>query len=88
MVSRGLFTHGMNNAIRALAEHKDLPLKLNCVGDRKILPELKALAKELGISEKIEFAGLVTRDKVLDYVEQFDIALQPDVTAYASPLNV
>jgi glycosyltransferase involved in cell wall biosynthesis len=80
--------HGMDKAIRAIAEHKNLPLKLICVGDGNILPELKALAKELEIADKIEFAGLVTRDKVLDYVEQFDIALQPDVTAYASPLKM
>jgi glycosyltransferase involved in cell wall biosynthesis len=31
---------------------------------------------------------LVTRDKVLSFVKQFDIALQPDVTAYASPLKM
>jgi glycosyltransferase involved in cell wall biosynthesis len=80
--------HGMDKAIRAIAEHKSLPLKLICVGDGKILPELKTLAEELGISDKIEFAGLVTRDKVLDYVEQFDITLQPDVTSYASPLKM
>jgi glycosyltransferase involved in cell wall biosynthesis len=80
--------HGMDKAIRAIAEHKNLPLKLVCVGDGKILPELIALAKELCVENKIEFPGLVTRDKVLDYVEQFDIALQPDVTDYASPLKM
>ena len=80
--------HGMDKAIRAIAEYKDLPLKLICVGDGNILPELKELVKKLGIADKIEFAGLVSRDKVLDYVEQFDIALQPDVTAYASPLKM
>lgn len=80
--------HGMDKAIEAIAEHKELPLKLICVGDGNILPELKAQAEALGISDKIEFAGLVTRDKVLNYVQQFDIALQPDVTAYASPLKM
>jgi len=80
--------HGMDKAIHAIAQHKNLPLKLVCVGDGNILPELKALAKELGVANKIEFAGLVTRDKVLGYVEQFDITLQPDVTDYASPLKM
>jgi glycosyltransferase involved in cell wall biosynthesis len=78
----------MDKAIEAIAQHKELPLKLLCVGDGNILPELKALAARLNVAEKIEFVGLVTRDKVLDYVEQFDIALQPDVTAYASPLKM
>jgi len=80
--------HGMDKAIKAIAEHKHLPLKLICVGRGNILPELKELAASLGISEKIQFTGLVGRDKVLDYVEQFDIALQPDVTDYASPLKM
>jgi glycosyltransferase involved in cell wall biosynthesis len=80
--------HGMDKAIEAIAEHKDLPLKLMCIGDGKILPELKKQAEDLGVADKVDFKGLVTRDKVLTFVKQFDIALQPDVTAYASPLKM
>lgn len=80
--------HGMDKAIEAIAEHKELPLKLVCIGDGKILPELKKQAQNLGVADKVEFKGLVTRDKVLTFVKQFDIALQPDVTAYASPLKM
>ncbi|GAB3001790.1 glycosyltransferase family 4 protein [Psychrosphaera aestuarii] len=80
--------HGMDKAIEAIAEHKHLPLKLVCIGDGAILPELKQQAADLGIADKVEFKGLVTRDKVLDFVKQFDISLQPDVTAYASPLKM
>lgn len=80
--------HGMDKALEAIAEHKELPLRLICVGDGNILPDLRRQAETLGISEKVEFKGLVTRDKVLDFVKEFDIALQPDVTAYASPLKM
>jgi glycosyltransferase involved in cell wall biosynthesis len=80
--------HGMDKAIEAIAEHKELPLKLICIGDCKNLSELKNQALELGVADKVEFKGLVTRDKVLMFVKQFDIALQPDVTAYASPLKM
>ena len=80
--------HGMDKAIEAIAEHKHLPLKLVCIGDGTILPELKQQAADLGIADKVEFKGLVTRDKVLDFVKEFDISLQPDVTAYASPLKM
>lgn len=80
--------HGMDKAIEAIAEHKELPLKLVCIGDGTILPELKQQAADLGIADKVEFKGLVTRDKVLDFVKDFDISLQPDVTAYASPLKM
>ena len=80
--------HGMDKALEAIAEHKELPLRLICVGDGNILTDLRQQAERLGISEKVEFKGLVTRDKVLDFVKEFDIALQPDVTAYASPLKM
>ena len=80
--------HGLDKAIEAIAEHKELPLRLICLGDGDILPDLRKQAEALGISEKVEFKGLVTRDKVLDFVKEFDIALQPDVTAYASPLKM
>ena len=80
--------HGMDKALEAVAEHKELPLRLICVGDGNILPDLRQQAETLGISEKVEFKGLVTRDKVLDFVKEFDVALQPDVTAYASPLKM
>ncbi len=80
--------HGMDKALEAIAEHKELPLRLICVGDGDILPDLREQAEALGISEKVEFKGLVTRDKVLGFVKEFDIALQPDVTAYASPLKM
>ena len=80
--------HGMDKAIEAIAEHKDLPLKLVCIGDGAILPELKQQASDLGVADKVEFKGLVGRDEVLDYVKDFDIALQPDVTSYASPLKM
>tara|TARA_A200000159_G_C7338693_1_gene346252 strand:- start:13878 stop:14381 length:504 start_codon:yes stop_codon:yes gene_type:complete len=78
----------MDKALEAIAEHKELPLRLICVGDGDILPDLRKQAEALGIAEKVEFKGLVTRDKVLDFVKEFDIALQPDVTAYASPLKM
>lgn len=80
--------HGMDKAIEAIAEHKELALKLICIGNGKILPQLKQQALDLGVADKVEFKGLVTRDKVLTFVKQFDITLQPDVTAYASPLKM
>lgn len=80
--------HRLDLALEAIARHKDKNVKLVCVGDGTILPELKAQAERLGIRDKVEFTGLVGRDKVFDYVATFDIALQPDVTAYASPLKL
>jgi glycosyltransferase involved in cell wall biosynthesis len=80
--------HGMDKALEAIAEHRYLQLKLICIGDGDVLPNLKQQTIELGIEGKVEFKGLIKRDMVLDYVKQFDIALQPDVTDYASPLKI
>lgn len=80
--------HRLDLALEAIAAHKDKNIKLVCVGEGNIRAELAAQAKQLGIADKVEFTGLVTRDKVFDYVSTFDIALQPAVTDYASPLKL
>ncbi len=80
--------HRIDLALEAIAQHNDKNIKLICVGEGDIRPELEAQAVRLGIADQVLFTGLVTRDKVFDYVTQFDIALQPAVTAYASPLKL
>ncbi len=40
------------------------------------------------MTDRITFTGLVARDRIPDVVAAFDIALQPDVVAYASPLKL
>ena len=45
-------------------------------------------AQELGIANQVSFVGVVDRHEVADYVSAFDIALQPDVVEYASPLKL
>jgi glycosyltransferase involved in cell wall biosynthesis len=49
---------------------------------------LEALAAELGIAERVRFSGLVDHAEVPGRVAEFDIALQPKVTPYASPLKI
>jgi glycosyltransferase involved in cell wall biosynthesis len=80
--------HRLDIAIDALAQFNDRPLRLLCVGEGEIRPELEALARELGVEDRVEFTGLVSRAEIYDYVRQFDIAIQPSVTAYASPLKL
>lgn len=81
-------TCGVEEAIDLLSQNKDKKLKLVCVGDGNVLPSLKAKAEELGVSEKVEFTGLASREQVFEHVKTFDIALQPAVTEYASPLKM
>src|SRR5262249_3154918 len=41
-----------------------------------------------GVAHRVTFAGIVPRDRVAMHVAAFDIALQPRVVPYASPLKL
>jgi len=50
--------------------------------------QLEALAAQLGIAQRVHFTGVIDRHLVPQHVAAFDVALQPAVTAYASPLKL
>jgi glycosyltransferase involved in cell wall biosynthesis len=58
------------------------------VGDGPARQGLEQQARELGIENRVTFTGIVGRDDVARHVAAFDIALQPAVVAYASPLKL
>lgn len=81
--------HGVDRVIRwmstPLAPDNSLLL---VVGDGPVRSSLESLAKDLGLSERVRFTGVVNRDLVPDHVAAFDVALQPAVVPYASPLKL
>jgi len=81
--------HGMDHVIRWMAS-PDAPAqaRLLVVGDGPARADLEALARELDLGERVRFTGVIPRDEVPGYVAAFDIALQPAVVAYASPLKL
>lgn len=81
--------HGVDRVIRWMAS-SEAPgnVFLLVVGDGPIRSELEALATTLKVEEQIRFTGVVDRNRVPEHVAAFDIALQPAVTAYASPLKL
>jgi glycosyltransferase involved in cell wall biosynthesis len=81
--------HRVDSVIEAMGR-KDLPdnTHLLIVGDGPVLQDLKDLTSKLGLLGRVHFAGLVERDQVQKYIATFDVALQPAVTEYASPLKV
>lgn len=81
--------HGMDRVIRWMAS-ADAPAnaQLLVVGDGPVRATLEALARELGIAERVIFTGVIHRDQVPAWVASFDIALQPAVVSYASPLKL
>jgi glycosyltransferase involved in cell wall biosynthesis len=80
--------HRLDLAISAIADFPNKNINLICVGDGDIKPELEEQAKKLHIEDKVIFSGLQSRSEVFHYINNFDIALQPSVTAYASPLKL
>jgi glycosyltransferase involved in cell wall biosynthesis len=77
--------HGLNMVVAEMPGH---PLRLTVVGDGPARPELEQQAARLGIADKVTFTGIVPHEDVPARVGTFDIALQPQVTAYASPLKI
>lgn len=81
--------HGVDRVLHWLAR-EDTPrnARLLVVGDGPVRGELEALAQRLDIRDRVRFTGVIGRDLVPAHVAAFDIALQPAVVSYASPLKL
>ena len=81
--------HGMDRVIDWLASSAaPANAHLLVVGDGPVRSALEAQALALGIADRVTFTGVIHRDQVPAWVASFDIALQPAVVAYASPLKL
>jgi len=79
--------HGLEKMVDLIAEEKQAGYLL-IVGDGPAKVSILARAKALNVSEKVIWTGIVNRDEVANYIAAFDIALQPEVVDYASPLKL
>lgn len=81
--------HGLDQVVAALPR---LTTKANAhlliVGDGPAREALETQAEALGIADRVHFTGIVNREDIAAYIAAFDIALQPAVTSYASPLKL
>lgn len=80
--------HGLDAVIRGIAGHPEHPVVFTIVGEGPARPGLEALAASLGVAGRVRFTGLVPHADVPATVQKFDIALQPRVVDYASPLKI
>lgn len=81
--------HGLDTVIELMSHDPVDSLRhLLIVGDGPARPALEERAKSLGISDRVTFTGIVPRKQIAQYLAAFDIALQPAVVAYASPLKL
>jgi glycosyltransferase involved in cell wall biosynthesis len=79
--------HGLDAVIAAMAADPR-SFDLVIAGDGPALPALRAQAERLGLAGRVRFTGVVPAEDVPALVAGFAIALQPLVTAYASPLKL
>ena len=81
--------HGVDRVIAWMAS-REAPANVHLlvVGDGPVRGALEAQARKLGLASAVRFTGVVHRDTIPAHVATFDVALQPAVTAYASPLKM
>jgi glycosyltransferase involved in cell wall biosynthesis len=80
--------HGVDRVLRWLADGGPGSARLLVVGDGPARAALERLAQTLSLGERVRFTGVVPREQVPALVAAFDIALQPAVVDYASPLKL
>lgn len=81
--------HGVDRVVRWMATTSaPSHCHLLVVGDGPVRTDLETLAATLGIAQRVTFTGVIDRERVPEHVAAFDVALQPAVTAYASPLKL
>jgi glycosyltransferase involved in cell wall biosynthesis len=80
--------HQLDKVMALLATENRHDLFFLVVGDGPVIPALKAQATELGFEKQFESTGLVKRSDMPYWLDQMDIALQPAVTPWASPLKM
>jgi len=81
--------HGLPQIVDLLARDADFAdANLMVVGDGPGRADLEARARGLGVADRLWITGLVEREALAAHISCFDIALQPEVTAYASPLKL
>lgn len=80
--------HGLPQVIDFVASRPDLPIHLLIVGDGLDRARLEQRIAALGIEARARITGFVPRAEVPGYIAAFDVALQPAVTAWASPLKL
>ncbi len=80
--------HGLDRVLDAMTDIRLADVHLTIAGVGPVLDELKTKAEQLAVADRVHFPGMVERHDIPSLLANFDIALQPDVTPYASPLKL
>jgi glycosyltransferase involved in cell wall biosynthesis len=82
--------HRLDSVIELLAARPAWRERIHLllVGDGPETPALRALVQAHGLETSVTFTGPVGRETIYDHIDAFDVALQPHVTDYASPMKI
>ncbi|PSW21209.1 glycosyltransferase family 1 protein [Photobacterium sanctipauli] len=80
--------HQLDKVMEMIAQSNNPNTLLLIVGDGPVLNDLKEQAKKLNLSNQVHLTGLVDRKDMPHWLAQIDIALQPAVTPWCSPLKL
>jgi colanic acid/amylovoran biosynthesis glycosyltransferase len=82
LIGRFVEKKGFEYGIRAFARAASTRrARLTLIGDGELAPRLKRLVRELGIADRVEFAGVVPSDEIARRLQQTDVLLAPSVVA-------
>lgn len=76
--------HGLDRVLPLVTPGRHLVV----VGDGPARADLEARARRLGVADRVTFMGAVAPEGIAKVIPAFDIALQPGVVPYASPLKI
>ncbi|MEY3850285.1 MAG: hypothetical protein RJA38_726, partial [Bacteroidota bacterium] len=80
--------HGVDRLIRGVAKLNYTDISILIVGDGYLIPALKQLAEELGISKRVHFTGSVPKEDIYNYISAMDILTLPNTEWYCSPVKL
>jgi glycosyltransferase involved in cell wall biosynthesis len=83
--------HGVDRMIQAassFARNGVGGVRMLIVGDGEIVPQLKQMAKDLGVEQAIKFTGNVPHNKVKDLISIMDVCVMPRSNWYGSPVKI
>lgn len=80
--------HGLDRILALLLRPENEHLFFLLVGDGPAVPALREYAAENGLSDRVHITGIVQRIDMPMWLQPIDIALQPAVVDYASPLKL
>ncbi|UUM32262.1 glycosyltransferase family 4 protein [Vibrio japonicus] len=80
--------HQLDKLLSLIAEPENNHLMLLIIGDGPAAEPLQEQAKQLGVESRFHITGLIERKDMPAWLDQIDIALQPAVTPWSSPLKL